>query len=280
MKRTALIVIVSCGVGEQGRMLRQSIYEHVKQDIPKAFRSRVRIPDYGQVALPLEENSPSFNYVMDVAEAHHLHPSVFQIVHYTPSELERVPFFRMMLPSPLELEGKNAADYGTKYAGACPLCGFGGTPIGDVFVDRKFMRTCKIGVLPPDICVSEGVKELIESNQLTGISFDHKIRDFKGRDMPDFYVMDVHHILPPMSNSVWLKQFSPNPRYKQCGHQVLYLRSDIQYEKYKLEGANDFNLTCEYINNYRVRELIVSAKVRKVFRANRIRAFYEPVAML
>lgn len=38
----------------------------------------------------------------------------------------------------------------------------------------------------------------------------------------------------------------------------------MQYEKEKLANAKDFNLTCEYLDGWQVRYIIVSAKVRNI----------------
>ena len=139
----------------------------------------------------------------------------------------------------------------------------------------------KIGTLFPDIYVSKEIKELIESNNLTGFSFDHEVKDYKGREMSSFLTLDIHHVLPPMRDSVWLiKDEYPDRRYDACGHSVVYLRSDIQYEKEKLDGAQDFNLTNEYVDNFRLRQIIVNARVRKLFKQNKVYSAFFPVAIL
>ena len=148
-------------------------------------------------------------------------------------------------------------------------------------MDRKFIRKHCMGRLRPEIFVSRELKDLIEENRFTGVSFPQKIMDFKGRDIPEYYIMDITHTLPPMSDSSWLWQTKyPYRGYEVCGHQILYLRSDMQYEKEKLENACDFNLSCEYINNFREQKIIVSSRVRKIFKENKIKVNYFPVALL
>ncbi len=46
------------------------------------------------------------------------------------------------------------------------------------------------------------------------------------------------------------------------------------------ESALDFNHSTEYINNFRLRRIIVSAKVRKLFKEHKIYAQYIPVTIL
>ena len=277
MKRISLICIVG-GSNE----LFQKIFDYVKKDIPGEWKNKYKYIGRGALELPLEEGSKSYQYVMEMAKKHALHPSVFQISHYTKSEIEEAEYFRMDVMYPLELEGTEASDYGTQYTGGCPnpKCRLGKKLVGDVLVDRKFMKKWDIGTLLPDIYVSERLAGLIREEGLTGISAIGEVRDFKGREMPKYYVVEIEHILPPMAESAWLVSDDYHPMYKDCEHQVVYLRSDVQYERGKLVGAKDFNLSTEYIDNYRLRVLIVSAKVRNLFKQNKVHARFSPVAIL
>lgn len=283
MERVSSICIVTGGDG--GDALLREIYEHVKHDIPKVFAKKYVYSGRGQLNLPLPEQSSSYRYVMDLAERYHLHPTVFQKVYYSKTEQECAEYFQMRILSPLELEGTDAADYGTQYEGGCPnpTCRLGKKLAGDALVDRKFLNQKKwdIGTLRPDIYVSGKLKDLICSNGFTGVSFEHGVKDFKGREMPKYYVMEIQNVLPPMAPSTWLIQDEyVHKWYKECGHQVVYLRSDIQYEKDKLEGALDFNLSMEYVDNFRLQEIIVSPKVRKLFMQYKVHAGFFPVATL
>jgi len=110
---------------------------------------------------------------MEMAKIHNCYPDVFQSVRYTKSELEKVEYFSMSIMTPLELEGTNAAEYGTQYEGGChnPICRLGKKLVGDVLVDRKLMKKWDIGTLKPDIYVTEKLRDIILENSFTGISF-------------------------------------------------------------------------------------------------------------
>lgn len=279
LERVPLICIITGGYG--GYALLSEIYEHVKHDIPKVFKKSYEYLGRGQLNLPLPEDSTSYRYVMDLAEKCHLNPTVFQTVHYTKTEEERAEYFEMRIHSPLQLEGTDAGDYGTQYSGGCPYCGLGGKPIGDVFVDRKFIKKYSIGTLYPDIFVTEPIKNLILENNLTGVSFECEVKDYKGREMPKNFVMNIHNVLPTMSDCAWLiKNPHIDKRYEKCGHQVVYHRSDAQYEREKLSAALDFNLSHEYVDNFRLQVIIVSARVRNLFKKNKIQAVFFPVTIL
>ena len=272
MKRVTSICIVG-----SDKICRELLYEPFKDKIPKEFlKYKYR---GGQLNLPLEPGSEELSQAMKITMDYNLHPTLFSKTHYSKSEIEKCDYFKLNIPYPLELEGTYASDYGTQYTGGCPSCGLGGKPAGDVLVDRKFVKKHKIGNVCPDIYVSEEIKNLIESNNLTGISFTNRMKDYKGREMPEYYIMDIQSILPQMSSSTWLN-YTDGASYEECGHNVVYLRSDVQYEKEKLDGALDFNLTEEYIDNYRLREIIVSAKVRKLFKEHKIYSFFFPVAIV
>ncbi len=258
------------------------LYDHVKQYIYKPEAKKCEYTGHGNLHVILDDNESSgYHYLMEMSEKFQLHPHIAQWVRYTKAEEESAKFYVMGISTPLELEGTKASDYGTQYGGGCPYCGLGGKPVSDVLVDRKFMKKYKIGTLYPDIYVSEEIKELIESNNLTGVSFDHEVKDYKGREMSRFLTFDIHHVLPSMRDSVWLiKDEYSDRRYDACGHSVVYLRSDIQYEEEKLDGAEDFNLTNEYVDNFRLRQIIVSARVRKLFKQNKVYSAFFPVAIL
>ena len=266
--------IFCCGGNDS---FRRAIYERFKSSIPKGFTSYQY--SEGQLNLPFEPDSAALFDAILIAQDSNARVDLFSRVHYTKKELDSMPFFQMCIAVPLELEGVHANYFGTQYEGRCPNCDFGGTPIGNILVDRKFVKKCKIGWLYPNIIVSREVRDLIESNELTGVSFGERVLDYKGREIPELYVMNVHHVLPPMSESTWLVK-SGVSRYQKCGHDVVYLRSDIQYEKEKLDGALDFNLTAEFVDNYRSPELVVSAKAKKVFRDHKIFSFFQPITLL
>ena len=235
----------------------------------------------GNLKLVLDEQSSAYEEVLEFCKQYNLHPYIAQWVRYSTKEISQSRYFQLSIPSPLELEGTDASDYGTLYSDGCPFCGLGRQPVGDILVDRKFLRKCKIGCLHPEIFVSEDVKRLIEDNNFTGVSFSGLIRDYKNRDIPKYYVLNIANVLPPMSSTTWLcpTQY-PNPQRKECGHQILYLRSDIQYEAHKLNDACDFNLTHEHVDNYRTQEIIISNQVRECFKHHKIRAGYFPVTLL
>lgn len=254
-------------------------YESIADTIPKEFADRFHHGGSDCIwYFPLLENSPEYTAAMDLCQKYNLDFRVFQQVYYSKSEIEKVKFFLLGPSYPLELEGTNLQSYGTVYEGCCPSCGFGGVLTRDALVDRKFVRKYKIGFLEPEYFVSQEVKDLIEENGLTGVSFHHMLKDYKGRDMAPYYIMTIHHVLPPLRSSVMLIKEKPYIK-DQCEHLAWHLYSDLHYEKEKLDGALDFNLTEEFINNERSRYPIISAKARKLFQKAKIYARYEPIAL-
>jgi hypothetical protein len=67
---------------------------------------------------------------------------------------------------------------------------------------------------------------------------------------------------------------------EKCGFDKIYLRQPLEYEKEKLNGALDFNFTYEYFNNDKARVLVVSSKVKKICRENKIFAVFKPILLL
>jgi len=258
--------------------IQTEIFEQIKPYLYEPELKNMSVPDFGNLRLILEDQT-GVDLFMRICDEKGLHPRVTQWVKYTAAEKKKVEYYSMHVSDPLELEGTNAASYGTQYEGRCEYCGLGGRLAGDVLVDRKFVRKHKIGCLYPDIYVSAEIKAIIEGEGLTGVSFEHRVRDYKGRELPELYVMSIHNVLPPMSDATWLIE-DVDPWNKECGHHTLFLHSDVQYEREKLSGAKDFNLSKEYVNNYRMQEIIVSARVREVFKKHKIYAGFFPVALL
>lgn len=268
-------------IGAETRSFEQELYKRFEDKIPKEFKKYARIEYILQ--LPLYADSEELSEALSMAEENNYNVKLFSHVYYTKAELEKCDFFQLsLMAAPLELEGTDAATYGTQYEGGCLICGNGIKRIGDILVDRKFVNKVKadIGTLKPDPYVSEKLRDIIISNGFTGVSFEDEVKDYKGREMPrKLYAMNVHNVLPPLSDTTWLVP-SAFP-CKKCGDDsTLYLRSDLQYEREKLDGANDFNLTCEYIDNWHEQYLVVSARVRKVFKENKMYCRFIPVCLL
>ena len=271
MKRVTALCVIGY------RDLCTILYERYKDKIPKECQKIGRY-NGSQLNLWLLPDSPELKEAMTFAEHHNMKPEYFSEAFYTAKEKREAPYFHLKyLPLPFELEGTNPEDYGTKYTGGCPVCDLGKKAVGDVLIDRKFIKRYEIGFLCPEVFVSERVRNLLENSDLTGFHIGQKIKDYKGREMPPYYVLEIDSVLPPLSESTWIKPAGLEP----CGHPwTLYTRSDLQYEKEKLADAKDFNCTEESLNNFHTRELIVSAKARAFFKENKIYTQFVPLTIL
>lgn len=270
MKRVTRVCIIG------GGNICYKLFEMFKGAIPKEY-SKYQYKG-GQLNLFLEPDSEELYQLIELTKQYNLHPTLFSEVYYTKNEIEKCTYFQMNILSPLEREGTKAADYGTQYEGGCinPDCIIGKKLIGDALVDSKLMKKWDIGFLRPDIYVSEKLKNIITLNNLTGVSFEHEVIDYKGRDMPKYYVMNIHNVLLPMSSSTWLY---PVHRQNYC-EPIQYLRSDVHYEKEKLKESLDFNLSMEYVDNFQERVIVVSDKVRKLFSEYKIHAGFIPINVI
>ena len=263
---TFLVILAGGSEGEQ-------IFEKYKKYTPRNFEKYLR--NGGQISLPFEPNSKELIEAYDLAQKYHLSTLLTSHTYYTPKELTSHPYFELLLPWPLELEGTSAENYGTQYQGGCPYCGMGKKPVGDVYVDRKFVRKYRAGTLVNEVFTNGEVKQIIQDNQLSGVIFKHMLKDYKGRELDDYHIAEIISTLPPLSSKTWLE---PERRLnEQCEHRVIYLRSPLRYERSKLAEAADFNLTCEYLNNFQEPGIVVSAKVKEIFTKHKIFARFRPV---
>ena len=208
------------------------LYNRFKNDIPKEFAKACEYAGgCNNLQLALKADSPEFHQAIEIIKIKNLRYELFSEVFYTKGEIENSPYFELyIMKDVLELEGTYLTHYGTKYDGRCEQCDFGGTLTGDALIDRKFMRKAQIGIAAPEYFICEELKNAIEGSGLTGLKFEHEIKDYKGRDMPKYYVMSFQNVLPPLSGSTWIE-----PSVHICGHATTYLKSDLQYEKEKLE---------------------------------------------
>lgn len=232
---------------------------------------------WGSLKIITEEKSFVYKHAINLCEKYNLHTAIFRNMHLTKKEIEDSFYFYIIPPHPLELDGYNEKYFGTILSGGCNVCNVGNKSKGDVLVDRKYIRNKKFVCLVPDFIVSKEVKEIIEANKLTGITFDRKVKDYKGREIEDSWVMDIHSVMPSFNEST---SFFVEKHCPSCGYPLLLSRSDLRYNKDELVNISDFNLTKEYFNNYHMQGLIISKKALDVLKKNKIRFKAEPVILL
>lgn len=235
--------------------------------------------DYDSVyTVELYADTKECDYVLDYAEKHAISYRLIKRMEFTKKEIRKARYFHLyMLSNVLELEGTDTKDYGTAYKGGCELCGLGSEPVADVLVDRKFMRNKKIGQVTPEYFVSGEVRKFIEESGFTGVEFRHRITDYKGRDMDKFFTLDAANVLPAVSSPTLIRRDECDVRFTRCEHKVLFLDSNLYYDKDAFKNAKDFNLTNEYFNNDRMRQLVVSAKVKKAMSKKRLNVHFSPI---
>lgn len=246
----------------------KKIYENFKKYIPEELRDKDEYqydPERSYIHIPIPRDSDAYMQLLNTAKENHVYSGRYEFTEFTKKEIKEAEYFHLGITTPLESEGTDARDYGTKYKNCCDECCIGGELDGDLLVDRKFMKKRAIGTLKPDVFVSSQVKWLIESNGLTGAKFEHRVRDFKGREMPEYYIMTFEHTMPPMHPRTFFDYDPPAKHCKKCGRVVPYLRAYCCYKKSDFADAKDFNVSYEVFNNYFEPAIIVSKRVKEVF---------------
>ncbi len=256
----------------------KELYEQIKTGIPKEYDNEMKFDHTWNVWL--NADSEEYKTAVELAKKHNLKYRLFSKTLFTKKEINDSKYFHLYLPCDvLELEGTNLKDYKTEYIGGCEQCGLGACIKGDVLIDRKFMRNKRIGIIKPEYFVSREIRSIIETENFSGIEFEHNICDYKGRDISEFFTMSISSILPCFSKETRISKYK-NDRYSKCGHYVQYVDSEFYYTKEAMRNACDFNLTQEYINNSRMRQIIVSARVRDAFRKHKINVWFTPIIIL
>ena len=267
---------VSIYNSERNKKSIYQVYEQFKQFIPPELRDK---KDYQydenetRIIIPMPRDTENYKLMVEICRQKALFFHEFEFTEYTRAEEKNAQYFQMFISCALESEGKSASDYGTKYTDCCNTCNVYGKLDGDVLVDRKFVKKYSIASLKPDIFVSKPVKWLIESSGLTGVKFEHMVKDFKGREIPEYYVMTFENRMPPMDSRTWF-DYKFARKCKDCGFEIPYLRSRCYYKESDFGNVKDFNLSQEIYNNFNEPAIIVSKRVKEVFKEAKIRASF------
>jgi hypothetical protein len=274
MKR--LTIVRTTGMSPSARIALKQLDEHFKTSISKKYISKY----IAELQYPFEKDSPLIQKFVDYAT--NLDQDIvcrfIPSVYFSTSEINKLPFYQMLPVHPFELVGKDPQDYGTQYMGNhCTQCQFGGRLVGDLLVDRKHMKKVNIGSFYSHYFINETLIPILENSGLTGISYIGDVKDYKGREMSSFKLFDAN-ILPPLSKTTGLKLLEYPCGH--CGYYRTHLFGPLEYERKKFEGALDFNFSNEIIDNFMQRQLVVSAKVKQVFRENKIHAIFRPIVIL
>lgn len=242
----------------------------------------------GVLKVRLYADTLEFTVLMDELRKRGLEYGYSEVREYTKKELEEAKLFQMVLPFPYEMDGE-IPNYGTTYEESCSDCNVGLIQTSDLIVNVKKFSKYDIATLMPEILISERVRLLLEENEITGYTL-RPVTDFKRRTDTLLYQLVITNTLPEMSSQIRTevsyfrgnKKFKPYP-CKICGRNGKIRRSEAIYEKAKLTKVSDFNLSDEYfgINMYCVQDIIVTQKLRKVFKENKIsRIIFDPVSII
>lgn len=258
----------------------RDIYETVKSEYPDYLKKNFEYNEATTLYIPMYDTLPSRDYIEQMVRECNLSTRRYEETYYTKKEENEAQAFCLWAPYVLETEGTNTLSYGTKYKDNCPKCKLGGELEGDVLIERRFLKKHGIANLHNEMVVSKEIKQLIEANGLTGVSFTHRVKDYKGREMPEYYCMSVKNVLPDVNSRTLLEYDPPVQKCQACGITVPYILSNLYYSKEDLVDIKDFNLTKEYFNNASERYVIVSKKVKELFKQYGVRAWFNMLNVL
>ena len=269
MRRRANISVFSKSTEELHR-----IFEKIKDDL---FEGKIYSDNF---TVRIYEDTEGYKTLLDEIEKSGLRYTFAEAREYTKQELESAEFYYTWFIYPWQHDPKHAEDFGTKFDNiiGCNACGRGKEQVSSLFIDMKKIIKYKIGTVVPEIFVSDDIRNAFEANNITGINFG-EVKDYKNREMPKYYQLFVNNILSPMSDRIRVEMEEAS-KCKICGNGGIYLRSEMIYKKEDLADAKDFNLTKEYLWGYGIRQVVISSKVRNLFREHKCRVGYEPVEII
>lgn len=232
--------------------------------------------------IDLYTDSQSFQVLMDTIKREGLKYSYSEGREYTKEEISQATYFDVELRNLLEKDSRKLEEYGTQYEDVgCAGCGLGRIPLNNLIIDKKKLGKYHIATLKPELIVSEQFRTIVIENGLTGCEFS-EVKDYKNRDLPNFYRLICTSILPAMNAIEINIEYSNTHKCNVCGDVGKILRSEAVYDLAALEHAYDFNLSLEYFGlaSHRARRLIVSAKVRNIMTKQKIQMAFEPVRLV
>lgn len=147
-------------------------------------------------------------------------------------------------------------------------------PKGECYIKKtefrgKDIATSMLGNV--EILVSDVVKNLIQSNNLSGVEF-FKAHHYNNKIKNDFNVwrMAVVNTLPPIESGMTVVY--EDGYCSTCKKHHVHPLSYVRYKKEVIHNALDFNLSCEFFGSgwYGSPKLIVSKKVYDMIRDNKI----------
>jgi hypothetical protein len=237
--------------------------------------------DYGILTVNTYEEREGYSILMDDITKQNLDFSFAEFREYSKKEMNEAKLFHTNVVFPWEHDPEKSAEYyGTKYSVPNRMeCECTKIQICDLYLDTKKIGRNHFVQIIPEFIISEFTKTVLEENQCTGFELK-PVADFKRRNLGTYYQLIVNNILPAMSDKVKVEPYN-NQQFKcNCIYKG-YPKSELIYYKDSLLDAKDFNLTYEYLNAYRVRQLIVSSKVRDIFAKNKIKVNrFEPLKII
>ncbi|MNF94677.1 hypothetical protein D3C84_773950 [compost metagenome] len=222
----------------------------------------------------------AYNSLYSYIHENKLNYNEYEYREYSKKDLNEGLYFDVRLRYPWEHISNEAKDNGTQYddRNKCQLCGQGVYQITDLIIDTKKIGKQNIVYNYPDIIVTEHTKRVIEENNLTGCRF-RNVFDRKDRDLTRYFQLIPNAVLGPMN----IRQMKIDKhRYCDACFRGAVLRSEIVYSGASMTRAEDFNKSLEFygFGSYCTPRLIVSSKVREIFKKNQIKVFeYEPIVI-
>lgn len=236
----------------------------------------------GPLEIRLYADTPEFELLIAELEKRGLKYDRVEVREYTKKDLEQSELFQMILAFPYESDGE-IPNYGTTYERSCPDCDIGLIQTSDLIVNAKRFSKYDIATLEPEILINEKLRILLEENQITGYDLRTAI-DFKSRTDLLLHQLVITNVLPEMSEYIRVDRADqPRSMCKTCGRNGIIRRSEAIYEREKLAKVCDLNVSKEFfgINMYCVQDIIVTQKLYKLFKENRIkRMAFDPVSII
>lgn len=236
-------------------------------------------PDTEFTGLTLNMYMDSADYIvmMQMCKKLQLEPikSGF-VMKYSKKELSEALYFQLYLG--IYGTSDYTDSYQTEYEKItkCKFCGREKEKqVSDLYIDKlKFGKKDIATNCRKEIIISENLKNILEENNVSGISFGnvHHFNNKRIKNNPTLYQLFIGNILPKMSNKILVEKDTTYCEF--CKNYGILLRSLSYYKKEDISFLEDFNLSHEYFGGgySGVRNFIISKKVYNLFKQYKIKS--------
>lgn len=259
--RKILKILFKCGTKE----LQDYMVSHFTKDALKVEEYK-KIDIFG-IFISYIEGDLEIEMAKQYAKKNKIGTLQYYLLEFTDEELKQVPYFKLEVNKTgiYDMWSSSSAEYIYK---GCDYCGAGAVQTMPLKLPIKLLNALgsyDIFAVPPELVVSNRIKQEMEKNCVTGCEFWNTIDRKSGKRTEDFFEVKINTQLP-LSQTPGPKRIEKCPK---CGKEGIVFTRRLQYKLSDFSERKDFYISQEsrfmekesWRDGYRKHNIIISKKV-------------------